>query len=593
VPHHRLLRAGLAVAALGALALPSSAAARDATVASFDGTTINVHFFPAAGLDVGAKTPTVLEGPGWGSAGETNEDAKTSASGGVVGVGPLRRAGFNVLTWDPRGFGGSGGVASVDGPDYEGRDVQALLDFVAQQPEALLDDVGDPRVGMAGGSYGGGIQLVTAGLDQRLDAIVPDIAWHSLTTSLYQDDTYKSGWSSLLYAAGKAGSGGRLDPHVDSSFASGSATGRISAEDAAWYASRGPGDALVSKIRTPTLLVQGTVDTLFPLDEAVANYTQLKKTSGAPVKMLWFCGGHGTCLTKPGDTSLIEKRELAWLTRYLFKDKKVDTGPGFEWVDQRGVEHTASAYPPRAGAPLTATAHGGLTLQAAGGSGPTPAPPGADPIGAAASITNGTKATNAINVTFKAPSRVTQVVGAPQVTLTYSGTATDPDARVFGQVVDDGSGYVLGNLVTPIPLVLDGRPHTVSRPLELVSASLRPSNTFTLQIVASTTAYAQSGSFNTGSVDFSAISASLPTVAAPKVRVKVVSFKRLSARRFRITVRSVNGALHDVRIAVRSKGGRTLGTRSLSRLGTKRRTVVVKLKARAGRHATVHVTAKR
>ena len=33
---------------------------------------------------------------------------------------------------------------------------------------------------MVGASYGGGIQLVTAAIDNRIDAIVPTIAWHAL-----------------------------------------------------------------------------------------------------------------------------------------------------------------------------------------------------------------------------------------------------------------------------------------------------------------------------------------------------------------------------------------------------------------------------
>jgi ABC-2 type transport system ATP-binding protein len=92
--------------------------------------------------------------------------AERSDATGNPGVGTLRRAGYNVLTWDPRGFGDSGDMARVDSKDYEGRDVQALLDYLAEQPEAQLDAAGDPRAGMAGVSYGGGIQNVTAAIKQ-------------------------------------------------------------------------------------------------------------------------------------------------------------------------------------------------------------------------------------------------------------------------------------------------------------------------------------------------------------------------------------------------------------------------------------------
>ena len=96
---------GVAVLALA----PGIAHARDAIVSSFDGTPIVTHFFPAQGLQGGERAPTIMVGHGWGGSGEMDEN------GGDVG--PFREAGYNVLTWDARGFGGSGGtVRPVSGP---------------------------------------------------------------------------------------------------------------------------------------------------------------------------------------------------------------------------------------------------------------------------------------------------------------------------------------------------------------------------------------------------------------------------------------------------------------------------------------------
>ena len=53
---------------------------------------------------------------------------------------------------------------------------------------------------MVGGSYGGGIQWVTAAVDHRVDAIVPMIAWNTLNSSLYKDGAFKSSWGTLLAA---------------------------------------------------------------------------------------------------------------------------------------------------------------------------------------------------------------------------------------------------------------------------------------------------------------------------------------------------------------------------------------------------------
>ena len=77
----------------------------------------------------GAGThPTVLEGHGWGGSRDTNPASASDEATGNVGVGALRKAGFNVLTWDARGFGNSGGTVEVDSKDFEGRDVSALID---------------------------------------------------------------------------------------------------------------------------------------------------------------------------------------------------------------------------------------------------------------------------------------------------------------------------------------------------------------------------------------------------------------------------------------------------------------------------------
>ena len=105
--------------------------------------------------------------------------------------------------------------------------------------------------------------------------------------------------------------------------------------DRQWFLDRGPGDA-VSKITAPTLFEQGTIDTLFSLDEAVTNY-RILRGNGVPTAMLWMCSGHGVCLTNPGDRSLPGKAAIAWLDRYVKGDTKVKLGPAFEYVDQNGV----------------------------------------------------------------------------------------------------------------------------------------------------------------------------------------------------------------------------------------------------------------
>jgi ABC-2 type transport system ATP-binding protein len=451
----------LAIALLAVAATP--AAAREAVVRSFDGTQLRVTFHPAEGLKPGRRAPTILQTHGWGGRREQSPDAATGEALGNVGTGPLRRAGFNVLTWDSRGFGESGGTVTVDHKDFEGRDVKALLTWLARQPEARRDGRRDPRVGMHGVSYAGGIELVAAAIDKRIDAIAPSIAWHSLLTALYREETIKGGWSALLYAAGQTG---RLDPHITSAFAGGATTGTLSAEDRAWFASRGPGRRLVDRIRVPTLLLQGTADTLFTPSEAIASYGILRGNR-VPVKMMWFCGGHGTCLTGGGPAGHFEKRVIAWLRRHVM-GRKVATGPGFEWVADDARWRSARRFPPRRGAPIVGEGSGTLLVNPADAVSGTP-------LAAA-------PAANAVNVAI--PEFTAQVVGRPVVTLTYSGTGTA--THVFAQIVDERRNVVLGNQVTPLPVTLDGAQHTVTRRLEGVAAA---GGRYRLQVVGGSQVY--------------------------------------------------------------------------------------------------------
>ena len=485
--------------------------ASDWNLTSFDGTKIRMHWFPAPTASATRALPTVLMGPGWGQGGDTNTAANTASGAGVVGattIASLWQAGYNVLTWDPRGFGQSTGTVEIDNAQFEGRDVEKLIDWVAIQPNAELDRPGDPRLGMTGGSYGGGIQIVTAAIDCRVDAIVPEIAWHSLTTSLYKADTPKNGWASILIAATN---GRSVDPHIPHAYQSSITSAAIDQNDRTWFAQRGPGD-LVARITVPTLFVQGTIDTLFTLDEGIQNY-RILRDHNVPTAMMWFCGGHGVCLTNPGSPTRIQTALINWLDRYVKRDAKVDTGARFDFIDQNGTRYTTDDYPVAAGAPVTADGRGSLRFVADGGSGPAHVPAGSTEVlaGIAAGITPA-PATNAVNVdiAFTAPA---VIIGAPDLKLSYHGT-TPPGVkptRVFAQLVDKTTGLVVGNQLTPIKVTLDGKPHSLSVPLEVIAFTARAGSHLTLQLVATSTAYAQPRLG--GTITFTGMHVSLPTAA--------------------------------------------------------------------------------
>ena len=265
-------------------------------------------------------------------------------------------------------------------------------------------------------------------------------------------------------------------------------------DDFAWMASHGPGD-LVDRVQVPTLLIQGTVDTLFPLDEAVTNFewigenpwrtavikAKAKKRTGkkrkkrrgrtsmesVPVKMLWFCGGHGVCLTSQGPGSAyLDERQLAWFDRYLRGRQDVDTGPKFAWIADDGQVRSSDAYPLRPAGQLSGSGSGTLPLPGQG----------------SGALIFATQAVNAVNVPVAGPGADANVVGPPHVDLTYQGTAAPQKTWIYAQFVNPRNGTVLGNMTTPIPVTLDGQQHTISRDLELVAGRAPAGGGYTLQL---------------------------------------------------------------------------------------------------------------
>ena len=467
-----------------------------------DGALISTNFFPALGLTKGQKAPTIFDGPGLSQAGDT--DPFSTDGNRAYDIATFRAAGYNVVTWDPRGEHASGGVLKLDSPDYEARDMSGIITWLSHRPEALLDGWNDPRMGMVGFSYGGGIQLVTAATDHRVDAIVPGIAWHTLNESLYRDNAFRTGYAVLLMLDLVA-SGARVDPEIYPAIISGALTGTLTAEQQAILSSSGPGD-LVKDIKAPTLLLQGTVDVLFPLQQAMIN-AQLLEAANVPVKMVWFCGGHGDCETPNDDNAAILAATMEWLDRWVMKKTTVDTGPKFEWIDQNGQYWSSEVLP-------TDTAFHGDSIPVSGTGGVLPIIPlvGSGPsthVEFPYSIGDGEVASVAVNVPIE-PGIAAQIVGSPTLTFSYSGLGTA--THIYAQLIDNNTGLVVGNLVTPVPVTLDGKQNRATVSLEAIAQTMSATDSLTLQLVGSATAYENLTSV--GVITISDVELSLPTVAA-------------------------------------------------------------------------------
>lgn len=311
------------------------------------------------------------------------------------------RKGYVVLSYSGLGFGGSDCKITLDDPEWDGRAAKQLVTYLGGGRRAndgttvryvRKDPVAhdgqarrhDPRVGMVGGSYGGQVQFAVAGIDPRVDTIVPIITWNDLAYSLAPNNTdlergvtyrtpgtEKVGWTSLFFGVGIADGieYARTDPSRNTgcpNFADEACTAKAQmdalgypTQDTIDFARHASVTSYVEKIRIPTLLVQGENDTLFNLQEAVATYRALR-AQRTPVKMIWQSWGHsGGGEPAPGEldmaspTSSYEGKRIArWFARHL-KDRKVSTGPRFayfrDWVDYTGIATpaygTSSRYP--------------------------------------------------------------------------------------------------------------------------------------------------------------------------------------------------------------------------------------------------------
>ncbi|WEH17849.1 alpha/beta fold hydrolase [Streptomyces sp. VNUA24] len=281
----------------------------DRAVDTAEGVRIDTSYFTSGG---DGRRPAVLLGHGFGG---SKNDVREQAE-------DLARDGYAVLTWSARGFGGSTGKIGLNDPKGEVADVSKLIDWLATRPEVQLDKKGDPRLGMAGASYGGAISLLTAGYDDRVDAIAPAITYWNLADALFPNGVFKKLWAGLFVNTG--GGCEKFETQLCEMYQRVAESGRPDAQAVKLLAERSP-EAVGDRIKVPTLLMQGQTDSLFPLGQADAAAKAIK-ANGAPVDVDWISGGHDG-----GDmeTSRVQARTRAWFDRYLKDDKGADTGSAF------------------------------------------------------------------------------------------------------------------------------------------------------------------------------------------------------------------------------------------------------------------------
>jgi len=268
-----------------------------------DGARIAFTVFRPAGASSATPVPMIMHSHGWGGSRTTTASSFQRE---------LDR-GFGVLSFDQRGFGETGGRANVQDPEIEGRDVAALIDYIAGLDWVAKDplpgnnrgpDANNPVLFAMGLSYGGGYQMIGALTEvrttgkTRFNALSPEITWFNLSESLAPSKVARTAWIALLYAGGLAAH--QDDVHVATAY--GTATGQ-------WPDGTVPGipnlDARFRnnspvtfveqghKLNIPVMIGQGSSDNLFNLNQGWKNFEQtLTGKARKSSILIGYNGGH-------------------------------------------------------------------------------------------------------------------------------------------------------------------------------------------------------------------------------------------------------------------------------------------------------------
>ena len=425
----------------------------------------------------------------------------------------LAERGFVVLAYSARGFGASTGLISMNAPQFEVADAQAVIDELATRPEIRQEGPDDPVVGVAGGSYGGALALLLAGYDDRVDAVAADITWNDLQRSLFaqsadapQPGVYKQLWTAAFFSAGLNQPGaavttcGRFTQAWCDAYTAAATTGTVTRDAAALMRASSPA-SVTDRIAVPTLLGGGQSDSLFPLAEVNANAEQIAAAHpDVPLKVVWHAGGHDAGVS---ETDRLRALTADWMAAHLADGPAVDTAAEFSLVEASALSDreqgtveilTAARYPGLFGDTTVDVPVSGRAQSILAPAGGLPAAISSLPgLGRLAALAGGVALPGTENQTatflsspLESPLRV---IGSSRVALQVSSAVPARDVTLFASlrvVGAAGRPSLPAGLVAPIRLAAIGpSPTTVEVNLPAVVAQVASGDR--LAVVVSTT----------------------------------------------------------------------------------------------------------
>ena len=242
------------------------------------------------------RTADGIELTGWFVAGKGNGETivvshglGSSGAGSYPGYAFLNRAGYNVLAFDHRAHGHSGGRYSTLGP-LEVQDMLAALSYLLGRP-----DVDPERIGAIGCSMGAGVVLGAAAREPALRAVVAESVYAELGQVWERFGRISIRGTSLSWSWGAPM---RWAAHM-------------------WTGERPSAYApvrLIDQISPrPLLLIHGELD---HGSTTVADAQRLYAAAGEP-KELWIVPDGGHCTAHALENEAYEARVTAFFARAL------------------------------------------------------------------------------------------------------------------------------------------------------------------------------------------------------------------------------------------------------------------------------------
>lgn len=219
--------------------------------------------------------------------------------------------GYVVMGYSARGWGCSGGLVDVMGPN-DAQDISAVIDYLVEHAPVDVSNIG-----MSGISYGAGLSLIGANADSRISAVVAMSTPVDIVGALYENETARLIWGAILTLSGQAT--GSPSPIVaeyygDLIFNNNDKIPEITA----WAKKRSPIHNLsrLNARKVPVMIANNVGDNLFQAKTALDLYEKLQ----GPKRIDLSLGTHASVELKGllgmGD-NYVWQTTYAWFDHYL------------------------------------------------------------------------------------------------------------------------------------------------------------------------------------------------------------------------------------------------------------------------------------